>query len=49
MSAAQRPTAAPIIFFKISINISRFLSLSFVWHGSLNVRLFLNDQLSVLD
>lgn len=49
MSVTKRPTPAPVISFKISINVRRFLSPSLVWHGSLNTRLFLNDQLSVPD
>lgn len=49
MSVTKRPTPAPLIDFKTSINVSRFLRPSFVWHGSLNIRLFLNDQLPVPD
>lgn len=49
MSVTKRPTPAPLIDFKTSINVSRFLRPSFVWHGSLNIRVFLNDQLPVPD
>lgn len=49
MSVTERATPAPIISFRVSIHISRILSPSFVWHGSLNKRLVCNDQFSVPD
>lgn len=49
MSVRMRATPAPITSFRVSIHVSRILSPSFVWHGSLNKRLLCNDQVSVPD
>lgn len=49
MSVAKRAIPASIISFRVSIHVSRILSPSFFWHGSLKQRLLCNDQFSVPD